>query len=110
MGDVLGGPDLSQVLEYSAHTVLQPPDPSRAFRKHSVAVSVLLLPKGRGRGRREGGGWDPGLASQLGTRTSKCLFLASRGSQGSESNVLGQFLKVPCPWAGSWWYVALGGC
>ena len=31
MGDVLGGPDLSQVLEYSAHTVLQPPDPSRAF-------------------------------------------------------------------------------
>ena len=31
MGDVLGGPDLSQLLEFSAHTVLQPPGPSRAF-------------------------------------------------------------------------------
>ena len=88
-----------------------PQAPLWCSRKHLVAVSLSLCftfanrkrkwEEGR---RRVGSG--PGFPVR--TCTSKRLFLASPESQGSESSVLGQFLKVPRPSPVHWSEWALG--
>lgn len=112
MDDVLGvgAPDLSRLLACSAHTALQPPGPSLVFPEAFGGCLSLCFTFAKRKRKWEEGrrrvGSGPGFPVR--TCTSKRLFLASPESQGSESSVLGQFLKVPRPSPVHWSEWALG--